>query len=110
MIDLEVVGNLDPSSDLGVDTLEVHTALGVDPGVHTAPGVDPEACIVAEVDPEVRIGTEVDPGVHIETGVDLGVQIEVGVDLEERNVPKAHTVLEVAPQRQFGYLEVAPQT
>ena len=69
MIDLEVAGNLDPSIDLGVDTLEVHTtpgvglgvhtALGVDLGVHTAPGVDPEACIVPEIDPEVQIGTEI---------------------------------------------------
>lgn len=86
-IDLGGAGNLDPSTDLGFDTLEVHTVPGVDLGVRTVRAVDPGAYTAPGVDPEAQIGTEVVPGVHIETGVDLGAQIEVGVDLEERIVP-----------------------
>ena len=74
-----MVDNLDSSTNLGVDTLGVSTDIGVDL--------------------EAYIGTEVDPGVHI----------EAGVDLEECIVPWVHTVLEVAPQTQVVYLEVAPQ-
>ena len=79
MIDRKVVGNLGLSTDLEVDNLEP------------------------------RIDTGVDLEVHIDTGVDLEVHIESGVDLEERTVPWVCIVLEVAPQAQIGYLEVAPQ-
>ena len=86
MTDLEAVDNLDSSIDLEVDNLEVNTDTGVD--------------LDLEVDTlEVNIDTEVDPGVHI----------EARVDLEECIVLWVHTVLEVAPQTQLVYLEVAPQ-
>lgn len=52
-MDLEVASNLDLTTDLRVDTLEAHTAPGVDPEARTVPRVD--------------------PGVQIEAGVDLGV-------------------------------------
>ena len=58
MTDLEVVDNLDSSTDLEFDNLGVNTDTGVD--------------LDLEVDTlEVNIDTEVDPGVHIEAGVDL---------------------------------------
>ena len=54
----------------------------------------------------LELGTDLEvdnPEARTETGVDLEVCTESGVDLE------VCTVLEVAPQMQIVYLEVAPQ-
>ena len=82
MMDLEVVDNLNPSIDLGVDNLEVNTGTGVDLGLEVGSlevgtlEVDTLGVAILEVAIlEVDIDTEVVLGVHTEVGVDLEVCI-----------------------------------